>query len=143
MPAQQFVIQLANKPGALATLLEALATGGLNLRSIGASGIGSQGTAVLVLNDAATARDILRAGKYIFAEGEALVTSAPDQPDAVAAIARRLADAGVNLQGLAILGWHQGKAELALSVDDTTVARRVLGAHAPAEPDSEPAHMGG
>jgi len=72
----------------------------------------------------------LRAGKYIFIEGEALVTSAPDQPGAVAGIARRLADAGVNLQGLAILGWHQGKAELALSVDDPDMARRAArGAH--------------
>jgi hypothetical protein len=131
VPAQQFVVQLPNELGALARLLEALATRGLDLRSIGASSIGSQGAAVLVLNDAATARQILRAGKYIFIEGEALVTSAPDQPGAVAGIARRLADAGVNLQGLAILGWHQGKAELALSVDDPDMARRVLGAHTP------------
>ena len=133
MPAQQFVVQLANEPGALASLLEALAARGLDLRSIGASGIGAHGAAVLVLNDAATARQVLRAGKYTFTEGEALVTSAPDQPGAVAGIARRLAEAGVNLQGLVILGWHQGKAELALSVDDPAVARRVLGAHAPGE----------
>ena len=133
MPAQQFVVQLPNEPGALATLLEALAGQGLDLRSIGASGIGSQGAAVLVLNDAETARQVLRAGQYTFVEGEALITSAPDQPGAVASIARRLAAAGVNLQGLAILGWHQGKAELALSVDDPEVARRVLGAHAPGE----------
>ena len=133
MPAQQFVVQLANEPGALASLLEALAARGLDLRSIGASGIGDQGAAVLVLNDAQAARQVLREGKYTFTEGTALVTSAPDQPGAVAGIARRLADAGVNLQGLAILGWHQGKAELALSVDDPEVARRVLGAHAPGE----------
>jgi len=86
---------------------------------------------VLVLNDAATARKVLRAGKYTFIEGEALVTSAPDQPGAVAGIARRLADAGVNLQGLVVLGWQQGKAELALSVDDPDMARRVLEAHTP------------
>jgi hypothetical protein len=46
----------------------------------------------------------LRAGKYTFIKAEALVTSAPDQPGAVASIARRLAVAGVNLQELAILG---------------------------------------
>ncbi len=133
MPVQQFVIQLPNEPGALATLLEALAARGLDVRSIGASGIGSQGAAVLVLNDAATARAVLRAGKYTFLEAAALVTSAPDQPGAVASIARRLADAGVNLQGLAILGWHQGKAELALSVDNPELASQVLGAHTPGE----------
>jgi hypothetical protein len=133
VPAKQFVVQLPNEPGALATLLEALATRGLELRSIGASGIGSQGAAVLVLNDAATARQVLRTREYTFIEAEALVTSAPDQPGAVASIARHLADAEVNLHGLAILGWHQGKAELALSVDDPDAARRVLGVHAPGE----------
>ena len=129
MPARQFVIQLANQPGTLANLLEALADRGLDLRSIGASGVGTQGAAVLVLNDAEAAREVLVAGKYRFVDGEVLVTSAPDQPGAVASIARRLADAGVNLQGLAIMGWHQGKAELALSVDNPELARRVLEGH--------------
>ena len=131
MPAQQFVVQLPNQPGELARLLEGLAARGLDLRSIGASGIASQGAAVLVLNDAEAAREVLRTGKYSFTEGEAIVTTAPDEPGAVAGIARRLADAGVNLQGLAILGWHQGKAELALSVDNPDVARRVLGSYKP------------
>jgi hypothetical protein len=131
VPAQQFVVQLPNQPGELARLLEGLAARGLDLRSIGASGIASQGAAVLVLNDAEAAREVLRTGKYSFTEGEAIVTTAPDEPGAVAGIARRLADAGVNLQGLAILGWHQGKAELALSVDNPDVARRVLGSYKP------------
>lgn len=131
MAAQQFVVQLPNEPGALAQLLEALAARGLDLRSIGASAIGAQGAAVLVLNDAEAASEVLRTGRYTFTHGEAIVTSAPDQPGAVAALARRLADAGVNLQGLAVLGWHQGKAELALSVDNLDLARRVLGSYTP------------
>ena len=133
MPVQQFVIQLANEPGALATLLEALAARGLDIRSIGASGIGSQGAAVLVLNDAATARAVLHEGNYTFSEAGALITSAPDQPGGVASLARRLADAGINLHGLTILGWHQGKAELALSVDNPELASRVLGSYPPGE----------
>ena len=133
MPAQQFVVQLPDQPGALAQLLEALAARGLDLRSVSAGAVASRGTAVLVLNDAEIARGVLLAGRYTFVEGEVLVTSVPDQPGAVASLARRLADAGVNLQGLAILGWHQGKAELALSVDHPDVARRVLGAHTPGE----------
>jgi hypothetical protein len=133
VPAQQFVVQLPDQPGALAQLLEALAAHGLDLRSVGAGAVASRGTAVLVLNDADTARAVLLAGGYTFVDGEVLVTSAPDQPGAVARLTRRLADAGVNLQGLAILGWHQGKAELALSVDKPDVARRVLGTPTPGE----------
>src|SRR5919199_286637 len=130
VPAHQFVVELQDRPGALAQLLEALALRGLDLRSIGASAIGSHGAAVLVLNDAEVARSVLQAGRYTFSEGDVLLTSAPDQPGAVASLARRLADAGVNVQGLAILGWHQGKAELALSVDKPDVARAALGIQA-------------
>jgi hypothetical protein len=131
--AQQFVVQLPNQPGALASLLEALAARGLDLRSIGASAVGAQATAVLVLNDAAAARIVLQQGNYTFVEAEALVTSAPDQPGGIASMTRRLADAGINIQGLAILGWHQGKAELALSVDNPQLARRVLDAPIPGQ----------
>jgi hypothetical protein len=131
MPAEQFIVKLANQPGALASLLEALAARGLDLRSIAASGINSQGAAVLVMNDAEAARQVLRDGRYAFIEAEALVVSAADEPGSVANIVRRLADAGLNLQGLAILGWHQGKAELTLSVDDADAARRVLAALVP------------
>jgi hypothetical protein len=83
------------------------------------------------MNDAEAASEVLRTGGYTFTQAEALVTSAPDQAGAVAGITRRLADAGVNLQGLAILGWRQGKAELALSVDNPDLARRVLGSYSP------------
>jgi hypothetical protein len=44
VPAQQSVIQLANERGALARLIESLAEHGLDLRSIGTSGIGAHGT---------------------------------------------------------------------------------------------------
>jgi hypothetical protein len=131
MPACQFVVQLADQPGSLAKLLELLAARGLDLRSIGAGAIAGTGAAVLVLNDADAARAVLNTGGYTFVEGEVIVTSAPDQPGAVASLARRLADAGVNVQGLAILRWHQGKAEIALSVDNPHAARRVLGTSTP------------
>jgi hypothetical protein len=128
VPAQQFVIQLPDEPGALATLLELFAGRQLDLRSIAVTSIGRHTSAVLVLNDAGAARQVLEDGRYLFVEAEALVTSAPDQPGAVASVARRLADAGVQLHGLAILGWYQGKAELALSVNQPEVARQVLSA---------------
>ena len=93
MPAQQFVVQLANQPGTLATLLELMAARGLDVRSVCASAVNTHGAAVLIFNDADFAREILRAEKYVFIESEALVTSAPDEPGALAQMTRRLADA--------------------------------------------------
>jgi hypothetical protein len=76
---------------------------------------------------------VLEASKSHSWEAEALVKSAPDQPGGLASMTRRLADAGINIQGLAILGWHQGKAELALSVDNPQLARQVLDAPIPGQ----------
>ena len=50
-----------------------------------------------------------------------------DQPGSLARFMRRLADAGVNVIGVVTLGRHQGKAELAFTVDEVDKARRVLG----------------
>jgi hypothetical protein len=127
MPAFQFTIEFPNERGELAVLLEGLAEGGITLRAIGTSRIGQHGVAVLIPNDDRLAREILNTRGYDFVEGEVLVTSAIDETGAIATIARRLTDAGINVRGLLTLGWHQGKVELALSVDDLPAAHKLLG----------------
>jgi hypothetical protein len=49
-----------------------------------------------------------------------------DRPGALAQLTGRLASAGVNIIGVVILSRHQGKAELAITVDEVETARRVL-----------------
>jgi hypothetical protein len=59
-------------------------------------------------------------------EGEALNIAVEDRPGSLAHLTGRLADAGVNITGVIILSRHQGKAELAITVDAVDTARRVL-----------------
>jgi hypothetical protein len=125
---QQFTVRLKNEPGALADLAEALGERGIDIRSIGAGGVGGQGLAVLTTNDDAAAREVLRKTRYTFFEGETLTVAVVDQPGSLARVTRRLADAGVNIGGVLVLNRHQGKAELAFTVDDGATARRVLAA---------------
>ncbi len=61
--AQQFIVQLTNKPGALASLAEALAARGVDLRAIGGGGIGDQGHIILTTADDDTARTVLERGR--------------------------------------------------------------------------------
>jgi hypothetical protein len=125
---QQFTVRLKNEPGALAALAEALAERGIDIRSVGAGGVGGQGLAVLTTNDDAAAREVLRKTRYTFFEGETLTVAVPDQPGSLARVTRRLAEAGVNIAGVLVLSRHQGKAELAFTVDNPLLARRVLAA---------------
>ncbi len=68
----------------------------------------------------------MRQARYQFVEGEALNVGVEDRPGALAQLTGRLAAAGVNITGLVLLGRHQGKAELAITVDSVETARRVL-----------------
>jgi hypothetical protein len=123
---QQFTVRLKNEPGALAGLAQALANNGIDIRSVSAGAVGSHGCAVLWTSNDSAAREVLRRSKYAFVEGEALTISVEDRPGALARLTRRLADGGVNIVGVLTIGRHQGKAELAMTVDEIDKARRVL-----------------
>ena len=125
---QQFTIRLKNEPGALARLAQALADNGIDIRTVGAGAIGNIGCVVLSTNNDAAARDVLRRERYTFAEGEVLTVAVEDQPGSLARLTGRLAEANINLLGVLVLGRHQGKAELALTVDEVDKARRILSA---------------
>ncbi len=123
---KQFTVRLENRPGALAHLAESLAERGVDIRAIGASVVGPSGYTVLTTNDDAQAEQVLKVQNYEFEEGELLTIFIEDRPGSLARVARRLADAGVNIRGVLLVGRHQGKAEVGFSVDDVSRARRAL-----------------
>jgi hypothetical protein len=123
---QQFTVRLKNEPGALAALGQDLAEHGIDIRNIGAGAVGPYGVVVLTTNNDSEAREVLRRGKYSFEEAELMTVSVEDHPGSLARLARRLADADVNILGVLVLGRRQGKAELSLTVDDANKARRAL-----------------
>ncbi|HEX8966992.1 MAG TPA: ACT domain-containing protein [Chloroflexota bacterium] len=124
--AIHFTVRLKNEPGALARVAALLGEHGIDIRTVGAGAVGSHGYAVLSTNNDAATRTVLRQARYTFIEGEALNVGVEDRPGALAAMTGRLAEAGVNITGVVLLARHQGKAELAITVDDVETAHRVL-----------------
>ncbi len=124
--AQQFIVQLRNEPGALATLAESLAANGVDLRAIGGGGLGDVGHVILTTADDDTARRVLDEGGYTYFEGESLLAEVDDRPGGMATIARRLADAGVNIHGHLFIGRWGDRAMFAFVVDDPEKARPIL-----------------
>ena len=121
-----FTIRLKNEPGALGKLAGQLAERHIDIRTIGVGAVGSHGCAVLSTNNDAGTREVLRRGRYTYVEGEALMVGVEDRPGALAHLTSRLSEAGVNITGLVLLSRYQGKAELAITVDEVDIARRVL-----------------
>jgi hypothetical protein len=124
--ANQFVVQLKNEPGAMATLAEALAARGVDLRAIGGGGIGDSGHVIMTTADDATTKQVLDEGGYTYIEGESILAEVDDRPGGMAALSRQLADAGVNIYGHLFLGRWGDRAMFAFVVDDPDKARPIL-----------------
>ena len=86
--ANQFVVQLNNEPGAMASLAEALAARGVDLRAIGGGGIGDSGHVIMTTADDATTKQILDEGGYTYIEGESILAEVDDRPGGMAALSR-------------------------------------------------------
>ena len=124
--ANQFVVQLKNEPGGMATLAEALAARGVDLRAIGGGGIGETGHVIMTTADDETTRSVLDEGGYTFIEGESILAEVDDRPGGMAALSRQLADAGVNIYGHLFLGRWGDRAMFAFVVDSPEKARPIL-----------------
>ena len=124
--AKQFVVQLPNRPGALAELSETLAARGEDRRASGGGGIGTVGHVILTTADDPTTKEILDQGEYTYIEGDSILAEVDDRPGGMARIARALADAGVNIYGHLFLGRWGDRAMFTFVVDQPDVARPIL-----------------
>jgi hypothetical protein len=124
--ARQFVVQLPNRPGALAVLAEELARRGVDLRAIGGGGIGDTGHVIMTTANDDVAKAVLVEGGYTYIEGESILAEVGDRPGGMAGLARDLAAAGVNIYGHLFLGRWGDRAMFTFVVDDPEKARPIL-----------------
>lgn len=113
----EFVVNMENRPGRLASLTEALATFGVNIEALAAYGHDGDGTVRLITSDPATTRRVLDEAALQHEENTVLTVQLPHRPGELARITRMLADAGVNIDAMYVLRANQDGIELALSVD--------------------------
>ena len=126
MPVQ-FVVQMQNRPGALADFASALAANGVDIVDIAGGGLGDVGYAILTTNDEQKTRRVLRDSGHHFAEGRPVIVEIEDRPGELASVTERLASAGINIDGVVLVGRSTTTVEIALTVDDPEHSRRVLG----------------
>jgi hypothetical protein len=124
--ATDFTVILADRPGELARLGEALGGSGVNIRGLAAfTGEGRGVVHVLVDDrDVTRARDALQdAAMGVADEREVLVVDVEDKPGTLGELTRELADANVNVD-LAYTTF--GGVKLVIATDDIENARAKL-----------------
>ena len=102
--ATDLTITVEDRPGGLASVGEALGAAGINIEGILGIGFEGRGIIHVCVQDSAAARQALE-GAGLKVEGEAdaiLGESVPgaDQPGTMGAMARQIADAGINVRAV-------------------------------------------
>ena len=122
-----FIVELENIPGSLAAVAEAVAAGGINIEGVAGLALGDKGAVAVITGDESGTRGALDAASLRYREVELVNAALDNQPGTLGTAARRLADAGVNVELLAPTGMEGGKVSVAFGVGDAAAARRALG----------------
>src|SRR5438105_4583427 len=121
---KDLTVQLEDRPGTLAELAEALGRAGINIEGIAGFAVAGVGGIVhLLVEDGAAARAALEgAGVGVEREVDVVVVDIADRPGELGKVARRLADAGVNLTA----GYLATSTRLVLLADDVRKLKAAL-----------------
>jgi hypothetical protein len=126
-----FIVDLKHKPGELAKATEAIAQKGIDITAFSGSTCGDSGTIALLTNDESGARRALAEAGFKARELEVVTTTLEHSPGTLAKTARKLADAGINIEVALPTAMSGGNVTLAFGTDQPAKARSVLGAAEP------------
>jgi hypothetical protein len=125
-----FIIELEDRPGTLADIADAIAEKGINIAGVAGATGGGGGAIALVTNDEAGTRSVLDASGSRYRQVALATASLEDKPGMLAEAARKLANAGVNIEAIFPTGMDAGKITVAFGVDDIEAAKAALSQYA-------------
>ena len=128
---ERIVVMVRDEVGVLAEITRVLAEAGINLETVNTQVNGGQGMVIIGADDADTdraLRTLTNAGFTAVAD-DSLIIRLKDEAGALAKIAARFGQAGINIQSLHILDRKDGYATAALSTapEDRAVAEELVG----------------
>ncbi len=122
----QLDIDMPDRPGELAKLLGILAAESINIDAMSANSGSGRSYVSLITDQPIKARQSLTKAGYECSQRTVIVVSLPDTPGAFAALARKLGDAGVDIESVVPLEAMGDRVQLALGVDNRDAARGLV-----------------
>ena len=112
---ERIVIMARDEIGVLADITSALAQANVNLESINTQVNGEHGTIIISTDDTNRALTALADAGYSAVTDDALLIRLKDEAGALARVAQRFGEAGINIRSVHILDRKDGFATIALS----------------------------
>jgi hypothetical protein len=120
---KDLALNVESRPGVLAAVGEALGNAGVNIEGLCAVSVGGRGAVHLVVEDVEGARNALQQGGFrVDEESDVLVHDLEDRPGAAGELARKLADASVNIT----FAYLATRTRAVIGVDDLEMARSAI-----------------
>ncbi len=126
----RIVIMARNEVGVIADISRALADASINIETISAKALGDKGVITLTTDDDDASLRVLTDAGFKASADDSLMLSLRDEPGALAKVAERFKEAGINIQTLHILDRREGHTTIAVSTDDRERAESLV------DPDS-------
>jgi hypothetical protein len=123
---RDFAIHVTDRPGEIARVANALARQSVNIKSIAGMGFANQGIIRVIADDIEAARTALRESNIRFEESELVTALLENQAGELAGVAAKLANAGLNVHAVYVIGLDGDLVELAFAVDDAKKAKKAL-----------------
>ena len=123
---KEFRITLGNRPGELARVAEHLSRQGVNIKALSVTAGGNQVTCHFIGHDLEATRTALQEARVQFDEQEVISLLLEDRAGELARVADELATAGINIDAIYVTGKAEDLIELAVAVDDTKKAKKIL-----------------
>ena len=123
----RIVVMANNEVGVIADITAILANAGINVESINTEASSEQEAVILTTDNSDHALYVLNQAGYKAVGDEVLVLRLRDEPGALAGVADKLKQAGINIQSMHILNRSAGNAMIALTTDDRDRTLEVIG----------------
>ena len=123
---QEFNVSLTDKPGELAAVASAVGDQGINI--LGCVGMGrSTASVTMVTDDEEATTKVLKDMGRDFDVNELILTTLSNKPGALAEMATKLSDEGINIISFYIMKMEMDAADVALTTDNPSKTKEILG----------------
>ena len=122
----RIIVMARNEVGVIADISKTLANEGINIETISAEALDEKGIVTLTTDAYDDALRALTDAGFKTVSDDSLLLRLPDEPGALAKVAERFKNAGVNIQSLHIVERKAGHTIVAISAEDRAKAETLV-----------------